>query len=112
VGQGGNGQTGGCTPDRGVKVCGEESVVLFHRRRISPTNGRQNLNPAAAAAAATPAACCCCCPQPSNVRVRSFEPLPDLVRNVLAAADKRPDDSGLVDALSDLELAPGGLGGV
>lgn len=52
------------------------------------------------------------CTQPPNVRVRSFEPLPDLVRNVLGAADKRPDDSALYDVLSGLELAPGGWVGV
>jgi len=41
------------------------------------------------------------------VRVRKFEPLPDLVRNVLAAAGKRPDDTQLYEALTEVELAPG-----
>lgn len=41
------------------------------------------------------------------MRVSGFEPLPDLVRSVLAAARRQPDDSGLYDALKTLELAPG-----
>lgn len=45
--------------------------------------------------------------QPPNVRLGKLEPLPDLVRNVLAAADKRPDDSSLYEALTTLFLEPG-----
>lgn len=49
-----------------------------------------------------------CAPlQPPNVRLGKIEPLPDLVRNVLAAAGKRPDDSGLYEALTTLFLEPG-----
>jgi hypothetical protein len=51
-------------------------------------------------------------PQPPNVRLGKIDPLPDLVRNVLAAADKRPDDSALYDTLKTLFLEPGGWVGV
>jgi hypothetical protein len=45
--------------------------------------------------------------QPPSVRVCGFEPLPDLVRSVLAASRRQPDDSALYTALHSVELAPG-----
>lgn len=53
---------------------------------------------------------CCCsnaCLQPPNVRISKIDPLPDLVRNVLGAADKRPDDTQLYKTLEQLTLGPG-----
>eukprot|EP00879_Flechtneria_rotunda_P033580 GHRR01037205.1.p1 GENE.GHRR01037205.1~~GHRR01037205.1.p1 ORF type:complete len:626 (+),score=250.64 GHRR01037205.1:205-2082(+) len=43
----------------------------------------------------------------NSVRVAPFEPLPDLVRNILTASRKQPDDSKLYQRLHSVELAAG-----
>lgn len=53
---------------------------------------------------------CAYASQPNNVKVGKITPLPDIVRNVLAASDKLPDDSLLYETLTQPPAAvQGGL---